>query len=87
MRNQPGGGCVRRKTTQPPNTREYNSHQRAGFVVLWLWQGARLSNKDVARLTGMTRWGAQKMMETLSAALPIVQVAGQWQWMSKDDKL
>lgn len=66
------------------NRREFNSHQRGGWVILWLWQGSRLSNKDVARLMGMTRWGAQKMMETLAAAFPIVFSDGKWEWMSKD---
>jgi hypothetical protein len=63
---------------------EWNAHQRGGFVTLMLWQGAKLSNVDVARLCGMTRRGAAYMMETLSAALPIVFVEGCWQWMSRE---
>jgi len=64
--------------------RDLNAHQRGGFVVLWLWQGARLSNKDIARLCCMTTQGAGKMMATLSAALPIVHQNGQWQWMERE---
>lgn len=66
------------------NPREWNAHQRGAWVILWLWQGSRLSNRDVARLTGMTRWGAQKMMDTLAGAFPIVFSDGKWSWMSKD---
>ena len=38
--------------------------------ILALWRGSRLSNRDVARLTGMTRRGANYMMETLFALFP-----------------
>lgn len=65
---------------------EWNSHQRGGWAILWLWQGSKLSNRDVARLTGMTRYGAQKMMETLSQSFPIVKIDGKWEWMEKDHK-
>jgi hypothetical protein len=64
---------------------DWNSHQRGGFVTLLLWQGAKLSSKEVARLCVMSRQGAEKMMTILSAALPIVTVDGKWQWIVKDD--
>jgi len=64
--------------------RDLNAHQRAGMVILWLYLGARLSNKDVARLCYMTPQGAGKMMATLSAALPIIHHEGEWQWMEKE---
>lgn len=67
-----------------PSRRDWNSHIRGGWCVLWLWQGARLSNRDIARLTGMTRQGAQSMMENLAAAFPIVFAEGKWQWMERD---
>jgi len=63
-----------------------NAHQRAALMALFLWQGSRLTNADVARLCGMTRRGAAYMMETLSASLPIRQSEGKWHWMAKDDK-
>ena len=64
---------------------DWNAHQRGGFITLMLWQGAKLSSKDVARLCAMSRQGAEKMMAILSAALPIVMHDSLWQWMSKDD--
>ena len=65
--------------------REMNSHQRGAMIALFLWQGAKLSSKDVARLCVMSRQGAEKMMGILSAALPIVSQDGLWQWMIKDE--
>ena len=64
--------------------RDWNAHQRAAWITLWLWQGSRLTTRDVARLCRMTTQGAGKMMTILSASLPIVQVDGRWQWMSKE---
>lgn len=64
---------------------EWNAHQRGGFITLMLWQGAKLSSKDVARLCVMSRQGAEKMMGILSAALPIDNPDGLWQWMTKDE--
>lgn len=66
------------------NPRELNSHQRGATVALFLWQGAALSNGDVARLCGMTPQGAGKMMAILSATLPIVHEGGLWRWMTKE---
>lgn len=66
--------------------REWGAHSRGGWVTLWLWQGSRLSNRDVARLTGMTPQGAGHMMRVLSAALPIVHIDGVWVWMEKETK-
>lgn len=62
----------------------WNSHIRAGWVVLWLWQGSKLSTRDIARLTGIGRRAAHYMMVNLSAAFPIVFADGQWQWMERD---
>lgn len=69
----------------PPhdNRREFNSHQRAAWITLFLWQGSRLSNKDIARLVNITTQGAGKMMAILSATLPIVFEDGKWQWMQE----
>jgi hypothetical protein len=65
---------------------DWNAHQRAGWVTLWLWQGSRLSDSDIARLCGMSRQGALKMMVILEAALPIVKVSGKWQWIELREK-
>lgn len=64
--------------------REWNAHARGAWVILFLWQGSRLTNREVARLTGLTRRGAQKMMENLSAYFPIVCQERKWMWMQKD---
>lgn len=65
---------------------DWSSQQRAAWITLFLFKGSRLSNPDVARLCGMKRRGAQSMMETLSATLPIVQdEGGRWMWMQKDE--
>lgn len=66
--------------------REWGAHTRGGWVILFLWQGSKFSNKEIARLTGLTRRGAQKMMDGLVLHFPIVLVEGKWQWMSKDDE-
>lgn len=65
---------------------EWNSHQRGAWVAVWLWTGARLSNRDVARLCGITPQGAHKMMTILEATLPIVfdADAGVWRWIEKE---
>lgn len=65
--------------------KEWNAHQRGGFVTLMLWQGSKLSNTDVARLCGMTRRGAAYMMDTLATSFPIDQTEGKWHWIAKDD--
>lgn len=66
--------------------RDWNAHQRGGWIVLWLWQGSRLSDGDVARLCGMTRQGANKMMLVLEAAFPIMRASdGKWQWLERED--
>lgn len=71
---------------QDDSRRDWNSHQRGGWVTLWLWQGSKLTDRDIARLTGMTTQGAGKMMAILSAALPIDKINGLWQWIEKVDK-
>lgn len=63
---------------------DWNAHQRGGWVALWLWQGSRLSDTDIARLCGMTRQGAAKMMDAIEAAFPVIKVDGKWEWMNKN---
>lgn len=65
---------------------DWNSHQRAAWVTIWLWGGSRLSDIEIARLCGMTRGGALKMMFALEAALPITKADdGKWQWSKKGE--
>jgi hypothetical protein len=71
-------------TAHGDSRHEWNAHQRGGWVTLWLWQGSRLSTRDVARLCGMTTQGAGKMMEILEQGLPITRVDGLWVWMEKE---
>ena len=72
-------------TLHGDSRQDWNAHQRGGFITLMLWQGAKLSSKEVARLCVMSRQGAEKMMVILSAALPIDIQDGKWQWMVKDE--
>lgn len=65
---------------------DWNSHIRGGWVILWLWQGSKLSTRDIARLTGITKQGAQWMMDVLSDEFPIICFEGKWQWMEKEIK-
>lgn len=65
---------------------DWNSHIRGGWVTLWLWQGSKLSDVDIARLCGISRQGAAKMMIPLEAAFPIVKVDGKWQWIEPREK-
>lgn len=64
--------------------REWNSHQRGGWIVLFLWQGSRFTTQEVADLCGMTKQGAQKMMTILEASFPITLVDSKWQWFHKE---
>jgi hypothetical protein len=68
----------------PERGPDWNSHQRGAWIALWLWQGSKLSDIDVARLCGMSRSGAIKIMAALEAAIPITKVDGKWQWMEKE---
>jgi hypothetical protein len=63
---------------------EWGAHARGGMVTLMLWQGAKLSNKDIGRMCGITRYGAQKMMENLSLWFPLVFEDGFWVWMARE---
>jgi hypothetical protein len=65
---------------------DWNALQRGGWIVLWLWQGSRLSDSDIARLCGISRQHAWRTMQTLEATFPIVKEGGKWGWLSIDDK-
>jgi hypothetical protein len=64
-------------------TREWTPIRRRGWVLLWLWQGSKLSERDVARMTELTKQGANQMMLDLAADFPLVKIDGKWQWMEK----
>ena len=63
----------------------WNAHVRGGWVMLWLWQGSRLTTRDVARLTGISIPAAHRMMVILSAAFPITRAEGLWQWIEREN--
>jgi hypothetical protein len=72
---------------KPPLTSQRNdwgAHLRGGWVAIWLWQGSKLSDKEVGLLCGISRQHAWRMMLILAAGLPIVKVNGKWQWFDKD---
>lgn len=70
---------------QNDRRREWGATTRGGWIILFLWQGSRFSTKEVAKLTGLTRRGAQRMMNVLELDFPIRQIEGKWQWVLKDD--
>lgn len=74
-----------RKAAHPDTgRREWNAHQRGGWIVLFLWQGSKLTTREVAGLCGMTTQGAGKMMVILESSFPITIIDGKWQWLHKE---
>ena len=73
-----------RKAAGDAGRREWNAHAKGGWIILFLWQGSRLTTLEIAKLCGMSKQGAQKMMTILEASFPITQDNGKWVWMSKD---
>lgn len=59
------------------------SWARGGMVVLYLQQGSRLTTREIAQLTSITRRGAQYMMDALTLVFPIVFEQGKWRWMTE----
>ena len=74
----------RKAAARDSTRREWNAHVKGGWVALFLWQGSRLTTLEIARLCGMTKQGAQKMMVNMEADMQITLVDGKWQWISKD---
>lgn len=64
---------------------EWNSHVRGGWVMLWLWQGSRLTTRDIARLTGISIPAAHRMMVILCSHFPITRDGGEWQWIEREN--
>lgn len=60
---------------------EWNSHIRGGWIAIWLFQGSKLTTREIVTLTGMSKQGVEFMMEILSQGMPIVRVDGRWQWL------
>lgn len=52
---------------------EYLPTQRGALIAWHLARGERLTTVEIARLSGVTYDGARRLMEKLSAALPIYQ--------------
>jgi hypothetical protein len=67
-----------------PFLREWNAHTRAAVVTLLLLNGERLTTSEIAKLTDMTYHGAYRLMINLSIELPITQIDGKWQRISRD---
>lgn len=63
----------------------WNAHVRGGWVTLWLWQGSRLSTRDVARLCGISIPAAHRMMVILCAHFPITREDALWQWIEREN--
>lgn len=66
------------------NRREWSTRARSAWVLLFLWNGSKLSNKEIAKLTGLTHRGTRYMMDDLASYFPIVSIDQRWQWMERD---
>jgi hypothetical protein len=64
--------------------RKWSTRARAGWVLIFLWKGAKLTTVDIAKITGLTRRGVRYMMDDLAAHFPIVLDGEFWQWMKID---
>lgn len=61
--------------------------QRAGVIILRLAQGAGLTTREVALLTGVTPRRARELLAALSQALPIYRSdAGVWEICRRDEE-
>lgn len=53
--------------------------ERAAIIAWYLARGQELTVADVARLTGLGRRGARKLVIRLSRVIPIHKAAKRWQ--------
>jgi hypothetical protein len=53
---------------------------RATHIVYLMCLGARLTTTAIARLTGMSYWGARSMMEVMESSheVPVTCINGEW---------
>lgn len=72
------------KAMEPhPAPRERGAHVRAAIVTLRLVAGQHLTTAEVADLTDLQWSGAYRLMNNLSLELPITQIDGKWQWITR----
>lgn len=65
--------------------RQWSTRARSGWVLIFLWKGARLTNRDIAKITGLKRRGVAYMMDDLAAHFPLViDEEDAWHWMETD---
>ena len=65
-------------TMLPPTFETCGPVERAGLVGAWLASGETVTSAQVAQAFGMSRAGAWRMLDKLSAVLPIVRTGPDW---------
>lgn len=63
--------------------REWNSHVRGAYIAIWLKGGSKLSTREIAELTGLSKQGVEFMLDILSGSMPITRIDGKWQWIEE----
>jgi hypothetical protein len=71
----------------PDDTAEMVVTERAGLVAWKLARGARLTNREIQRMTGLGQPGAWLLMGRLSRCLPIWFGDGVWRHVQDVDSV
>lgn len=64
----------------PVNAGELLAQQRGALVATWLQGGRVMTTIEIAAALGMTLSPAYRLMDKLSAVLPIYDDEGVWRW-------
>lgn len=65
---------------------EWNSHVRGAYIAVWLYDGHKLSTRDIMRKTGLSKQGVEFMLDILSGYMPIVRINRRWQWVRSEQR-
>ncbi len=66
--------------TAPEYPEELLAQQRGALVATWLQGGRVMTTLQIAAALGMTLSPAYRLMDKLSAVLPIYDDEGVWRW-------
>ena len=62
---------------------DLTSRQRAALVACNLQAGSRMTVTDIARLTGLGRFGVWRLVNDLCGVLPIYREGAEWVWIGR----
>ena len=62
--------------------KEMSAQQRAGLVVWLMARGHVFTTLEIAQITGLSRRGAQDMMDRLCGQVPIVFEHSRWRLLT-----